>query len=513
MKKILCQAIAMICLLPFTQSQDFQWSHSTNANDVQSGNFLGVDNMNNIYVGAVGSDKMYVIKYDKNGMLKYYAGDAQTDKFYGMAVSASGRSYLVGDINRGATQHDGLLRVFENDGSQSFVQYYDFMNHNDSFDDIVVDDDGNAYVTGVARDVVDDYAVTIKYSSGGSAEWVQRYGSILDKYHGRIINVNESGDIYVIGNVLVNSTGKYNLFMLNYDSDGNLVGKMQEPFPGYAVVDPTFAVLDDNDNLFVGGALGTGPAQYSGFVCRITETNMDWYEVFTNPADFLRINGGTLDQDGNVVACGVYLDVNSDAYYLKMSMAGTLLYEKRINGPGGGHDMFWDVVSRNEYVYFCGGTTGIGTGIDYYVVKADSDGERIWDERYNGFDNADDVAINIVLDSENDIILTGATDGPNNNQCTTVKYTNSLGIDEASLRENGIEIYTNPVSGELRFDYSILTDNATYEIFDNNGKLVMQGVISNEVHHRIYISKLQKGMYFLRVMDGKMHGTARFINF
>jgi hypothetical protein len=385
------------------------------------------------------------------------------------------------------------------------------MNEDDLFQNLTLDDAGNIYVVGQARDVIDHYALTVKYSSAGSVEWIQRYGTVLDAYLASMVGIVHNGDIYVSGGVYINATGNTEIFLLRYDTDGNLLQDTIIDFPGYVIAMPSFMLIDDEENMYIGGVLSTGPTLYKGFVMRLTDGEVVWKETVESQNQYAVLVDGTLDGDGNILVCGIYWNSNQDAYYAKFSPSGTMVYQMSLNGAGDGDDRFSKIISRDEYAYICGQSTGIGTGFDYYVLKVDEAGEKEWDARYNGFGNGDDFAFDLCLDAEDNVIVTGSSDEGGNMHCTTLKYTNSLGIDERPGTIQTISLHRNPVEDVLQFTYLINTTSANYNITDMLGKTVASGKLVSGEYHSIILPSVESGVYVIQVREGRTLGQAKFI--
>ena len=57
----------------------------------------------------------------------------------------------------------------------------------------------------------------------------------------------------------------------------------------------------------------------------------------------------------------------------------------------------------------------------------------MWEIRYNGSANGEDVAYDITLDNEDNVIITGMSTEQGGEYCTTMKYSNPLGIQEDDI--------------------------------------------------------------------------------
>jgi hypothetical protein len=512
MKKLLFSVILVMFIAGVTYSQELLWSHSENVNDLFVGDFVKTDDSNNVYVGARGTGKMYLIKYDQAGTMQFISGDDNTSSFNGMVVNNEGRSFLAGSNYQTSTKKDGLLHVYEPGGSIFYTQQYNFIGEADEFWDIFVDASGNAYVTGEANDAVDRYALTIKYSPSGAPQWVQRYGSILNKYMGMKVNVNASGEVFVTGVFLNNTTQNIDIFVIKYGADGTLISEFETNIEGYRECIPSFALLDDNDNLFIGGTLNTIAPDFVGFVIKVTDGNLIWTKTFPSPNDYVLIYDGALDAEGNVIIGGIYKDVNTDAYYAKISPTGGLIYEKFYNGPGDENDGFSKLTIKGEYTYLCGASFGIGTFADYVILKVNAAGEQMWEAHYNGFVSGEDIAYDIVLDNEDNVIVTGTSAETGGMHCTTVKFSNPLGIEEDDmLIAKTPGIYPNPASVFLHIDYVADSDDAEYSISDFSGRIICSGILNNSPIQKIDISDFSSGIYLLSIEDGSQHFNAKFV--
>ncbi|MCK5764788.1 MAG: T9SS type A sorting domain-containing protein [Bacteroidales bacterium] len=508
MKNIISALILAMFMTGTTYSQEILWSRSENVNDILGGVFLGKDANKNIYVGATGNIGMYVIKYDQNGMSQFIAGVDTARYFCGMIVTPDGKSFLAGGRDQTPNGRDGALLAYESNGTVIYNQYYNFADKIDNFKDLFVDDNEYAYITGTARDAIETYALTIKYSPSGAPQWIQHYGKTLDEYNGLKINVSASGDVYVTGKVLVNSTQTWDVFVLKYDANGNLLFDIQYNIGGYTECIPTFALLDDDGNLYVGGRLTT-LQQVAGFVIRITNGNLIWTKIITGPNDGAAFMDATFDFEGNIIIAGS--NDPGDAYFAKISPTGDLIFEKTYNGIGNDMDFFIKVITKDEFIYFCGMTTGIGTDWDYLVFKANTDGEKMWETHYNGSGYGKDLPYDIVLDNEDNVIVTGTSDEQGVQVCTTIKFSNSLGIQEDDISGiKTLQIYPNPANAILHIDYETVSTNASYTISDISGRILSTGIFNN-TNQGIEIAKYSNGIYLLSIQDGSKRFNAKFV--
>ena len=299
---------------------------------------------------------------------------------------------------------------------------------------IAVDNSGNVYVTGGSSDLASKYNEysTIKYDSNGNRLWI-------DMYHGsteRIFNCAYDIVVDLLGNVYVTGSIGDAFATIKYDKYGNQIWVSKYNGPTYGGNGAIAMVLDEYGNVYVTGTSWGGMT-----------TQSDW---------------ATIKYDSN----------------------GNQLWAARYDGPGNVYDIdeAKDIaVDGSGNVYVTGFSEGLEADCDYLTVKYNSDGDEIWVARYNGPDNARDEANAVILDSMNNVYVTGSSyvSRCQNYDYATIKY-NSDGIQQWIRRYDGLNgcgmdkanaialdasgnIY---VTGESSFNYA--QNYATIK-YDSNG--------------------------------------------
>jgi len=195
---------------------------------------IAVDRLGNVYVTgrSIGSGTGWdvaTIKYNSNGVQQWvqrYNGPGNGwDGAGSIAVNPLGSVYVTGSSVGIGTGFDYNTIKYNSDGVQQWVQRYNGPgNGQDNAFSIDLDPSGSVYVNGasIGSGTGLDYA-TIKYSSSGEEQWVERYnGPANDWDFGNNIAVHPSGDVYVagmsagIGTSLDYATIKYSRVHGNY---------------------------------------------------------------------------------------------------------------------------------------------------------------------------------------------------------------------------------------------------------------------------------------------------------
>jgi len=338
------------------------------------GHELAVDKANNFYMtGGFGT-----IKYFSNGdslrfgLFGLYWG-------YALVLDESANVYVAG-TRPTETFYDFTTIRYSPSGDTIWVRYYNGPSnlHRDVATNITIDKSGNIYVSGVSHDTGYNNSefVTIKYTSNGDSLWVRHYnGSVIGRDAPRALVIDNSGNIYVAG---------------ESHSDGTL--------SDYA----TIKYSPNGDTL--------------------------WVRRYNGPADSNDVaNAIGVDDSSNVYVTGVSRGIglaSDDIATIKYSPDGDELWVRRYDGPNGwdgGQDM---AIDKSGNVYITGYSRS-GTLEDYITIKYAPNGDVLWQMRYNGPVDSNDVANAIAIDDSGNLYVTGRSIGSHTIQdydYATIKY-------------------------------------------------------------------------------------------
>lgn len=133
-----------------------------------------------------------------------------------------------------------------------------------------------------------------------------------------------------------------------------------------------------------------------------------------------------VDETGNIYVTGGSVGAGSSYDYatLKYAPDGTLLWERRYNGPANLEDRAYGLfVDATGNVYVTGHSWGLGTGPDYATIKYDAAGTQLWVKRYNRTVNGSDSARVVQVDASGNVYVTGTSFDPTTSfDIVTLKY-------------------------------------------------------------------------------------------
>lgn len=197
-----------------------------------------------------------------------------------------------------------------------------------------------------------------------------------------------------------------------------------------------------------------------------------------------------LDPDGNVYVVGSsYDDISSyDFVIIKYDTDGNELWTRYYDGPAGTWDEAYAVALDDSFnVYVTGWSYGTTTSCDYATIKYDGDGNQLWVARYNGPDNDIDAGVDIEVDKDHSVYVTGYSNSYTTSfDYATVKY-DSEGNEEWVVRYNGaadsydeamgliLDYYENVIVTGTSINISPNSDFATIA-YDQDGSYLWKGI-------------------------------------
>ncbi len=359
---------------------------------------LKVDNSNNVYItghtfggldsnNSLGSADVILVKYDSNNKKIWtkQIGTPKEEKANGITIDSSNNIYISGytkgkfDNDTYSSRPDIFLSKFNSGGTNQWIKSF-----GTPFDDfsngIAVDSSGNIYISGYTKGDFDNDSITanpdiilLKYNPSGTKIWHKQIGTSFDD-RGNGIAIDTSNNIYITGyskGDLDNNTnsGKSDAFLMKFDSGGSkqwtkLIGTSSDDIANDIIIDSSNNIyITGYSNGYFDNHTNTGNSDI--FISKYNSTgNKQWSKLF----------GSNLDDVGNELA----LDSLSNIYITGFSRGN--LDNKTNSGNS-----------------------------DIFISKYNSDGSNQKTELLGT--SSDDKAYSVQLDSNNQIYITGYTNG------------------------------------------------------------------------------------------------------
>jgi len=413
---------------------------------------LAVDAAGNVYVTGTSSSSVTLedfatLKYSPDGdtlWVRRYDGPSHgEDEAYDLEIDDSGNVYVAGGSADSTGSWDCLTIKYGPNGETCWVARYDGPGHDDDWvNDVEVDRTGNVYVTGTSITTGDNSdIVTMKYNSAGVVQWVSRHGGAAGlEDEANSIAVDDQGNAYVTGveNRGARPDTASNMVTIKYGSSGDtswvsrLAGTANGLDQGYDIA------VDGAHNVYV-----TGTVQESLSQCITIKYGSGgetlWVRRCCGDYPHLEQSGAalTLDDAGYVYVGGrIAFDASGlDFLVIKYGPSGDTMWVRTFNGPhASSADWVNDIAVDDEggvYVTGMSEQDHPSGEDDYATVKFSAAGDQEWVATYNHPANDHDEAFAVAVDNLHYVYVTGLA----GNSYATIKYTQAGALTETRSAE------------------------------------------------------------------------------
>lgn len=471
------------CCSVFAQiTQEWVSFYNGPINDEDLAFSVAVDGSGNVYVTGLSWSNterdFATIKYNSSGVQQWvqrYNGPGNhQDESYAVQVDNSGNVYVTGRSRTGTTSEteDYVTIKYSSSGVQQWLQRYNGPgNGRDWPGPMLIDGSGNVYITGrsMGNGTNFDYC-TIKYNTSGVQQWVQRYnGPGNDNDRAYYIAIDNSGNVYVTGASVGSGTGS-DYATIKYNTSGVQQWVHTYNGPGNAD-DLAYSVFADNSgNVYVTGlSVGSGTGSDYTTIKYNSSGVQQWIQRYNSAsnindiATFLKVDGS-----GNVFVTG-QCEVNStdrDFTTIMYNSAGVQQWLQTYNGPKDPGDWGWRptlAIDNLSSVYVSAYSRGSGAAIDIAIIKYNSAGVQQWVQTYNGPGNSGDGASSVQIDGSGNIYVTGTSISSTDNDFVTIKYSQQIGVQKISTEiPNSFSLsqnYPNPFNPETIINFQLPMSN------------------------------------------------------
>ena len=446
MKRIpLLFVLILTSLFVQAQSPVWQWAAKAGGNDYDYSLDVAVDNSGNSYItgrfvspsitfGSItltnaGQSDIFIVKYDVAGNVVWAKSVGTGANEYGIAIAVDpiGNCYVTGEFGDASITFDTvtLTNAGAINSTDLFIVKYDPAGNvvwakraggsdNEVGNGIAIDGSGNSYVTGRFNSSSVTFGsttltnaggtcsffkpcpdiFTVKYDPGGNALWAKKGGgNSWDESTG--IAVDKNGFSYVTGYfysptmnldtiALANVGNNYDLFIVKYDTSGNMVWAKSAGSNSGGVAGNGIAV-DGSGNSYITGEF-TSPSLTLGST---TLTNAGGNDVFTVK----------YDGSGSVVWAKSAGSSSTDyGYGIAVDGSGNSYVAGRFRSLS----IVFDTITLTNTGGICSGFPSCG---DIFITKYDGSGNAVWAKSANGY--GDDLVRSIAVDGSGNTYATG----------------------------------------------------------------------------------------------------------
>jgi len=398
--------------------------------------FISVDDRGNVHVAGIGyagsNDFDYTtVKYDSLGTelwVDRYDASYEDDFARDLGLHDDGSVYVTGQSNG-----DFATVKYDASGSRQWVVTYNGpAGQSDAARSLAVDSAGNVCVTGRSQRAFRadfDYA-TVKYNSEGVQQWVARYNGLgnTDDRPTDVV-VDPEGNTYVTGIGARVGTGD-DYLTIKYDPVGNLQWFAEYNGPANGGDTAVAIVVDLFQNVFVTGvSQGSGTQTDYATVKYNPDGSEAWVARYNGPANSIdRASSLGITPSGRIVVAGTSEGIGTGTDYgiVKYSPDGQEELVARYNRVGESADTLASVsVDNFGNVYATGWSIEPGSSeTDIITVKYDPQGIQEWviEYDYPTIDDVSDRAVDLAVDDDGNIYVAGNSQIGDQSLFITIKY-------------------------------------------------------------------------------------------
>ncbi|MGQ9678726.1 MAG: hypothetical protein ACUVUD_05535 [bacterium] len=475
-------------------------------------------------VGRSTAYDIVVLKYSASGesiWVQTIAGPGTSNEIaVAAAIDASGAIYLTGTTGTYPNYNILTLKLNSN-GSEAWRAVYEGRaGKEDRPFALVLDGDGNVYVTGYEKnaDNVEDY-VTIKYSGSGNRQWVMNYdGGAADV--SKAIALGADGAVYVTGSS-VQGGNNDNILTVKYSASGT---QEWEKFYGAdSTPELGVGVAADNSGVYVvaQGATRPLPAPYKMIVVKYAPNgNQLWSKSYNGSNRGVEPAGVVVNSSGLYVTGTVTQSANTDIYTVAYNTGtGDTLWLRLFNAPANKNDIGSAIlVDGQGRVHIVGSAQNAAGNSDYCRLRYSATGALQGAALYNSSYNNDDKGLGMAIDANQEVVVTGLTYGGSpvmTYDITTVKYDSAVpGISEArpfpARFQPELRLQPNPARGSVRVELN--GEEGVIMLWSAYGALCQKSEIRGGLTgYRLSLRGLSPGVYIVEVKTGSLNRRAKLL--
>ncbi len=347
-----------------------------------------------------------------------------------MTVDSAGNVYIVGTCANPGNKDDIVIIKYNLNGERLWIALYDGPDHESEVAQCIASDShGNVYASGHigSSASVADYVV-IKYDSLGNQLWNAIYNGTGDYYDDpRALVVDDSGNVYVTGCSYGSGTS-YDYVTLKYDMSGNQVWVSRYNGSSNSDDIPSAIALDRNGNVYVTGrAINTGTGEDYTTIKYSSAGEQLWIATYDGPKNSNdQASAIKIDSDGSIYITGGSEGFLTGMDYatIKYDSSGNQVWVARYGDVQSMQDLAEAIdVDYSGNVYVTGYSHNLAAGIDFLTIKYDSAGQQLWNAIYSGSAGGANYPSGMVVDSAGDVIVSGRSQGDDHKyDYATIKY-------------------------------------------------------------------------------------------
>lgn len=267
--------------------------------------------------------------------------------------------------------------------------------------------------------------ITSKYNSSGTLQWSKIYNHSGLNDAALLVSGNAT-EILTVG-IVETTAGTYEQLVVSYNnSTGAVIQTAATQGILAEIQEVNDAIIDDSGNVFITGASNTSQGMVLKIVKLSAQMDLVWTQTYQATGSDKNVgNAITLDNNGNVYVTGYSIGTSHTPQMvtIKYSSTGVEQWVHSATGmiESAGNDI---IVNSNNEVFVSGySKQTLSETSDFKLIQLNANGNELWNTSFNGISNQDDEASQIILDTEENILVSGKSkEESGSNTYLTVKY-------------------------------------------------------------------------------------------
>lgn len=330
--------------------------------------------------------------------------------------------------------------------------------------DIYIDNNENVYVAGTSLDPNTNIykCLLLKYSASGVLLWDEEYSAPNSLYNVATAITGDGTNVYIGGGTYSVQT-ETDYLALSYSASGSL--NWSYTWDNLGLNDAVTNIYYLEGTLDLGGGTEVAENSWKYGIVRLDAQNGTYSgdEISGGDADGIDIvRDLKRDDQGNIYVTSGVVNTNTGYDFRTIKLDGDLnvVWSQTYHSSGSLNDVANGLeIDNSGNVYVAGYSETNNNSTDYRILKYNSSGVQQWVRSYDGNAHNADTAKAIILDSGENLIVTGVSHNGSNEDFHTLKYSPS-GDVIWSIGFNGIEN-----GDENAFDMAI----------DDEGDIIVSG--------------------------------------